>query len=225
MQSEYEKYVKSIEQKQKDYADKRQAQADSQKAAVQAAYRSAQEARDEEQTAQLAATERQYRELFDRNAVEQAVRQKQLQEVLANMGLTDSGLGRSAQTALTLRRAAADADARLGQQHAIDELLRQGSEQAAQAVSERDKALAQLQSEADKDIADSDRLWNEAVATQQQRLEKIRQNAEDRRLQIEEDRQLLYQKCLAAGWSEEDAWEYAKRKFPLVDGMRIEWED
>ena len=57
-----------------------------------------------------------YRKQYDYNAVEELVRQKQVAETMANLGLTDSGLNRTQQTAIAVSRGNADAAARLSQQ-------------------------------------------------------------------------------------------------------------
>lgn len=58
----------------------------------------------------------QYQSLFDANAVQELVGRRQVQEAMANMGLTDSGLNRTQQTALSVQRGNADASVRLAQQ-------------------------------------------------------------------------------------------------------------
>ena len=119
------------------YEEKRKALADTAAAQKQQAAAEKAQAADEELAARQQALPEQYRRLFDRNAVEQAVRSKRLSETLANMGLTESGLNRSQQTALALRRARADADTRLQQQAAYDALERQRADASAAAAAEK----------------------------------------------------------------------------------------
>lgn len=64
----------------------------------------------------------QYQSLFDANAVQELVGRRQVQETMANMGLTDSGLNRTQQTALSVQRGNADASVRLAQQQKTQEL-------------------------------------------------------------------------------------------------------
>lgn len=52
------------------------------------------------------------RALYDANALDEAISQKKIQESMANMGLTDSGLTSSMQTALALQKSRADAGVR-----------------------------------------------------------------------------------------------------------------
>lgn len=63
-----------------------------------------------------------YRKQYDYNAVEELVRQRQVAETMANLGLTDSGLNRTQQTAIAVSRGNADAAARLSQQEKTQEL-------------------------------------------------------------------------------------------------------
>lgn len=66
--------------------------------------------------------DKQYRDQYDTNAIAQLVNQKKLKENMANMGLTDSGLNRTQQTALTVQRGNADAATRRQQQAYVDQL-------------------------------------------------------------------------------------------------------
>ncbi len=72
--------------------------------------------------AQASATEQQYRGLYDRNAIREAVSRKTVAEQMANLGLGDSGLNRSQQTAIATTRSKADANTALQQQAAINGL-------------------------------------------------------------------------------------------------------
>lgn len=67
--------------------------------------------------------EQAYQGLYDENAVQEKVAQLNVEERLANLGLTDSGLNRTQQTALAATRARADAQVSLKKQQAVDVLL------------------------------------------------------------------------------------------------------
>lgn len=75
---------------------------------------------------------------YDANAVAQAVQQRQLQESMANMGLTSSGLNATNQTALAVQRNNADASTRAQQQNYVTEL--ESAIDAAVAAGEQAKA-------------------------------------------------------------------------------------
>ena len=80
-----------------------------------------------------------FRPLYDRNALQEMISRKQLEESMANMGLTDSGLNRTQQTAIALQRGNADSSARKQErdyvtkaQEAIDSILANAASQKAQ---------------------------------------------------------------------------------------------
>ncbi len=64
-----------------------------------------------------------YQALYDENAVREKAAQLNVAETLANMGLSDSGLNRTQQTALAATRARADANVSLKKQQAVETLL------------------------------------------------------------------------------------------------------
>lgn len=89
----------------------------------------------------------QYQSLFDANAVQELVGRRQVQEAMANMGLTDSGLNRTQQTALSVQRGNADASVRLAQQQKTQELqdkISQLVENAAAQNSSRRRLSARI---------------------------------------------------------------------------------
>lgn len=187
-----------------------------------------------------------YRAALDRNAVEQAVQQQRLQETLANMGLTDSGLSRSQHTALALQRSKADADTRLARQQTMDglqsELMRGKAELAAQTAGQQNEAAQhalqdiaanrqkleqaareQAQSAYDAAVREQQRI-DENKSDEAVRIEQLRLQQQDRQRELEENRQLLYLRCLALGWTEADAWQYALEKFPVGSTLSdIKW--
>ena len=63
-----------------------------------------------------------FQKQFDANAVQELVGRRKVEEAMANMGLIDSGLNRTQQTALSVQRGNADAAARLEQQKKTQEL-------------------------------------------------------------------------------------------------------
>ena len=71
----------------------------------------------------LRAAKASYQSLYDENAVREKVAQQNVAETLANLGLSDSGLNRTQQTALAATRARADAQVSLKKQQAVESLL------------------------------------------------------------------------------------------------------
>lgn len=114
---------------------------------------------------QIDATPRQYRSLFDANAVQQRVNERILQERMANMGLTDSGLNRSQMTALSAQRGNADNAVRMQQQDAIDKLNQQLAEIMAQASANKQQQSANIFAQAANDIlGNRSSLWQNAAS-------------------------------------------------------------
>lgn len=80
----------------------------------------------QQETAQkIDAAKASYQALYDENAVREKAAQLNVEETLANMGLSDSGLSRTQQTALAAVRARADAQVSLKKQQAVDTLLQE----------------------------------------------------------------------------------------------------
>ena len=86
----------------------------------------------------------QYQPLFDANAVQELVGRRQVQEAMANMGLTDSGLNRTQQTALSVQRGNADASVRLAQQQKTQELQDKISQLEENAAAQKQQQEATI---------------------------------------------------------------------------------
>lgn len=93
---------------------------------------------------QMAQLPSQYQPLFDANAVQELVGRRQVQEAMANMGLTDSGLNRTQQTALTVQRGNADANVRLAQQQKTQELQDKISQLIENAAAQKQQQEATI---------------------------------------------------------------------------------
>lgn len=106
----------------------------------------------------------QYKKLYSANAVQQMVGRKLLEEQMANMGLTNSGLNRTQQTALTLQRGNADNSVRTQEQAARDELNAALSKLLADAAAQKQQQAAQITNQAASDILNNrTNLYNNAV--------------------------------------------------------------
>ena len=105
-----------------------------------------------------------YRSLYDANAVQEAVGRRQLEERMANMGITDSGLNRTQQTALTVQRGNADAIVRAQQQKAADELTQALNEVLANAAAQKQTQAANIFGQGSTDILNNrTSLYNNAL--------------------------------------------------------------
>ena len=100
---------------------------------------------------QKEAVPQQYRALYDNNALQEAIGRRQLRESMARAGLTDSGLNRTQNTALSLMRGNADMNASLQKQSALDNLSAQLSKMAADFASQKASEQARIYSAAASD--------------------------------------------------------------------------
>lgn len=99
-----------------------------------------------------------YQKQFDANAVQELVGRRKVEEAMANMGLTDSGLNRTQQTALSVQRGNADAAARLEQQKKTQEL----QDKIAQLI---EAGAAQKQQQAAGVLSNTSNWFNDALAS------------------------------------------------------------
>lgn len=119
-----------------------------------------------------------YRKLFDANAVQELVGRRQVQEAMANMGLTDSGLNRTQQTALSVQRGNADAAARLEQQQKTQELQDQIAALIASGEAQKQQQAASIRNNTANWYNDSlNTLYNNSMqlGTNQYNLETERE--------------------------------------------------
>lgn len=119
----------------------------------------------------------QYKKLYSANAVQQMVGRKLLEEQMANMGLTNSGLNRTQQTALTLQRGNADNSVRTQEQAARDELNAALSKLLADAAAQKQQQAAQITNQAASDIlGNRTNLYNNAVNAAVEEYNAVLQN-------------------------------------------------
>lgn len=91
----------------------------------------------------IAKIETEYKGLYDRAALQQLVNERELERRQANLGLTDSGLTATQQTAIQVARGNADAKIDLQKQAAIDSITLQLEQYLAQVDQNRAQAYAQ----------------------------------------------------------------------------------
>lgn len=90
-----------------------------------------------------------YQKMLDYNALQELVGQRQVAESMANMGLTDSGLNRTQQTALAVQRGNADAQVRLAQQRKTEELQEKIAQITESNAAQKIQQEAAVRSESD----------------------------------------------------------------------------
>lgn len=79
----------------------------------------------------------QYQKSYDTNAIQQLVNERQVEERMANLGLTDSGLNRTQQTAINIQRSNSDAALSQQQNSAVSALKQQISDYVASAEAKK----------------------------------------------------------------------------------------
>ena len=99
---------------------------------------------------QISGLPTQYQSAFDANAIQQKINERQTAEHMANMGLTDSGLNRTQQTAFAVQRSNADAALRqqmnaatVSLKQQIADLYASGETQKMQTAADAKYQLAQ----------------------------------------------------------------------------------
>lgn len=185
-----------------------------------------------------------FQSAYDANTIGELIGRRQLQESMANLGLTDSGLSRTQDTALTVARQNADASTRADQteyvnklKSAIDTVRANAAAQKAEKQialdTERDswyrKAIAQMQSDAQTAAAkawEADQTYaaekykadtEAAAAVEKARYEALTAQAKAGSTagRKNDQNRLSYAKALMTkGLSEGEAWTYAVARYP-----------
>ncbi len=150
---EYEVDQMAKAQKQKeDYAAQRKAQADEAVKTSDSLHDTAISNAEKDADAAVKSTESGYRDVFDANAVNELVARRNVEEAMANMGLTDSGLNATHQTAISLQRGRADSKATQQKQAAVDAIIRELEKMRETYNAEKTAAAANIYAQADADI-------------------------------------------------------------------------
>lgn len=162
------------QQQQSDYSDKRQQALDSYLSAITEANRLAQEATRKEYEQGIETTRQGYQSAYDKNAIAERVGRRNVAETLSNLGLTDSGLNRTQQTALSVARAKADADTTLQREAAVNALVGQLDKYIAESEANLAGQKADAASAAQQDVLNN---WT-ALFQNAQNLTQNRYNTE-----------------------------------------------
>lgn len=149
---------KSARKQQEDYQKQRKQQLQSTLDSLAAAAKNEQQALRQAHDQQAAAINSSYEALFDRNAIREAVSRKTVAERMANLGLTDSGLNRTQQTAIATTRSKADAGAENQRQQAQNELAAELLKALAQSgstlASRKADAIGDAEADIQKNLSD-----------------------------------------------------------------------
>ena len=185
-----------------------------------------------------------FQSAYDANTIGELIGRRQLQESMANLGLTDSGLSRTQDTALTVARQNADASTRADQteyvnklKSAIDTVRANAAAQKAEKQialdTERDswyrQAIAQMQSDAQSAAAkawEADQTYaaekykadtEAAAAVEKARYEALTAQAKassTASTNYDKNRLAYAQTLMKQGAAEEDAWAAAVARYP-----------
>ena len=123
-------------------------------------------------------TEDSYRSVYDANAVNELVMRREIQEAIANMGLTDSGLNATQQTAVSLQRGRADSEATRQKQAAVDAIMRELDRERAQYTAKKTAASHEIFEQADADILSFGNSADEAASKTALSLYEVDREAE-----------------------------------------------
>ena len=158
------------------------------------------------------------RALYDQNAMREAIDRKKIQESLANMGMTDSGLSASMQTALTVQKSRADNSVRAAEQQRI----RAAESAIDQIFANKEQQKAQKGIEIDQDTAAYARTRREnanAMATQTATaLHNADVEAQNNALKVLQEQQnkraAMAQSFINEGVKNSEAWAQAYYAYP-----------
>jgi len=102
-----------------------------------------------------------YRSIYDENAIRQYIGERQVAENMANLGLTDSGLNRTQQTAIGVSRGNADYNTRLQYESAVRSI----EQSVRDEISANNTALTSKLDSIDREVAEdnANRLYNAEI--------------------------------------------------------------
>lgn len=167
------------------------------------------------------------RALYDQNAMREAVDRKKIEESLANMGMTDSGISSSMQTALAVQKSRADSSVRAAEQQRIraaeSEIDRIYANMELEKASQNmaiDKATADWESNARVNAQTNAQTNATAIYEANQ---KAATETTKMVLDQQKHRADMAQKLLADGKMMSEAWGAAYKAYPdysTVEGLK-----
>lgn len=127
----------------------------------------------------------QYQSAYDTNAIQQKINERQVAERMANLGLTDSGLNRTQQTAINIQRANADAALTQQKNAAINNL----KEQIADVVASGELQKQQTAAESRYNLAQTNNtLYNNLMDNAESKAVSYANNWQEQQTAIEKER-------------------------------------
>lgn len=158
------------------------------------------------------------RALYDQNAITEAVNRKKISETLANMGMTDSGLASSMQTALTVQKARSDNEVRAAEQErisaaksAIDQIWADAELQKSETALEIDQATIEQERTLK---ANAETLATEAAAAQYEAELEAQTKAAELAQEWQNKRATVAQDLIKKEINTNEAWAQAYAAYP-----------
>lgn len=115
-------YMEDAKKKQQDYVDQTTKSVEEYLKKLDQAAEETNKAATSKLQTEIDGAQSKFQPQYDANAVQELISRRQVQETMANMGLTDSGLNRTQQTAIALQRGNADSATRRQQSDYINQL-------------------------------------------------------------------------------------------------------
>ncbi len=167
------------------------------------------------------------RALYDQNAMREAVDRKKIEESLANMGMTDSGVSSSMQTALAVQKSRADSSVRAAEQQRIraaeSEIDRIYADMELEKASQNmaiDKATADWESNARVNAQTNAQTTATAIHEANTKAET---EATKMALEQQKNRGNMAQDLIMDGVKNSEAWAAAYKAYPdytTVEGVQ-----
>lgn len=141
--------IKTLEEYKKEALNATNAQRQSDKAATEQNYESQKKLVTDTYNKQIDETANSYEDLYRQNAVQKLINEREVAENMANLGLTDSGLNRTQQTAVQLSYSNTKAKYDVSRQKAVDNLAAELANKISTLDTEKLSAIAGIDSNYD----------------------------------------------------------------------------
>ena len=224
-QQYYEELIANPEKQLYEKHTLRQQADDQQKAQINAAVDQAVQNATSQYEQRIAALPDESRELYDANALDEAVSRTRVQEYLANMGMTDSGLTSSMATALSVQKGKADRQVRMNEQQqrqslmaAIDQIVAEGETKKTESAMSIDAATRQWYDETRARLEES--AWSgaaSAYAADQEYAAKVAEAQIKAQQDYTNQRRQYVQKQMMEGTTAEQAWANGYAVYPVTE--------
>ncbi len=149
----YKQMLAAAAQRQEAYERERQSSAEAAAKQVADTYDALDAAAKQDYAQSAAETAAAYRKLYDANAVSEHIARRNAEETMRRMNLQNSGLSRTEQTAISLRRGRADSDATAQKQAAVDKLKAALDARLSENASQSAAKQADIRADAASDVA------------------------------------------------------------------------